>query len=181
MRREILSVSERLFARTGFRGTSLQMVADQVGCSKATLLYHFSSKGAILETLLTDLDADLARVIESVSELPEEERIRRLVSSAIGLIVTHRWALAIIRGLGETSELSPAIVSAQQRADYLRELLHGPEPSTTDLVAMHVFGDGVLGACLQLQDATDDELGEALRTVAFRLFGLDGPRPRPAS
>ena len=50
-----------LFAETGFRGTSLQRVAEQVGLSQAGLLHHFGSKSQLLADVLQrrdDLDAD---------------------------------------------------------------------------------------------------------------------------
>ena len=59
LRREILAVSQRLFSTVGFRGTSLQMIADEVGCSKASLLYHFKSKAAILDALIAGLGDDV--------------------------------------------------------------------------------------------------------------------------
>ncbi|MET9341121.1 TetR/AcrR family transcriptional regulator [Nonomuraea sp. NPDC003804] len=69
LRGHILDAALDLFATRGYKGTSLHDIAQVVGCSKASLLYYFVSKEAILTELLTPageelgaLDARLAGV-----------------------------------------------------------------------------------------------------------------------
>ena len=42
--RLILEAGERIFAKHGFRGATMQMIADQAGLPKANLHYYFDSK-----------------------------------------------------------------------------------------------------------------------------------------
>ncbi|OAH07644.1 HTH-type transcriptional regulator RutR [Rhodobacteraceae bacterium SB2] len=42
--RLILEAGERIFAQHGFRGATMQMIADQAGLPKANLHYYFASK-----------------------------------------------------------------------------------------------------------------------------------------
>lgn len=51
----ILNAATRLFAANGYKGTSLQAISDEVGVTKQTLLYHYSSKEALREAVLEDL------------------------------------------------------------------------------------------------------------------------------
>jgi TetR/AcrR family transcriptional regulator len=44
-----------LFSRHGYEATSVQAVADEVGVSKQTLLYHFSSKEGLREAVLKEM------------------------------------------------------------------------------------------------------------------------------
>ena len=54
---EILAAAARRFAVTGYKGTSLQDIARAVGCSKATVLYHFANKDEIVFELYTAYEA----------------------------------------------------------------------------------------------------------------------------
>lgn len=59
-RSKILETAARLFARQGFAGVSIQAIADRVGISKPSLLYHFPSKEDLRENVLVELFAHWA-------------------------------------------------------------------------------------------------------------------------
>jgi AcrR family transcriptional regulator len=52
-RDQIVTAALDAFALEGFRGTSLQEIADKVGITKAGLLHHFSSKEELLLAVLS--------------------------------------------------------------------------------------------------------------------------------
>lgn len=51
----ILAAGLEVFSQYGFRGSTLDMIAEVAGLSKPNLLYYFSSKDAIYKTLLAQL------------------------------------------------------------------------------------------------------------------------------
>ena len=53
-RQGILSRSATLFAEHGFTGTSITMIAEACGVSKALMYHYYSSKDAVLFDLLQD-------------------------------------------------------------------------------------------------------------------------------
>ena len=56
--RLILEAGERIFAQHGFRGATMQMIADQAGLPKANLHYYFDSKEKLYR-----------RVVEKIFEI----------------------------------------------------------------------------------------------------------------
>lgn len=66
---EILAAAARRFAVTGYRGTSLQDIAREVGCSKATVLYHFANKEALLAELMSPAIAVLRDLDDQLTGL----------------------------------------------------------------------------------------------------------------
>ena len=60
-RREIIEVSTRLIAERGYRGVSLDQIAEACGITKQGLLHHFASKPELLVAVLEHRDeVDLA-------------------------------------------------------------------------------------------------------------------------
>ena len=173
LRREILVVAQRMFSTAGFRGTSLQMIADEVPCSKAALLYHFRSKAALLEALVSDLLTDLGRMHEQLLAVPADETVARTLELGVALVVRHRAALATLRGLDEVDGLHAFSEQGRAWAEEMRLRLVGPDPGPLEQVAALTFENGLLGACLALPDLDDGVLADCLLRIGARVFALD--------
>jgi len=52
--RKILITTTRLMSERGYYGTSVQMIADEVGITKSTIFHHFKNKEAILLAILEE-------------------------------------------------------------------------------------------------------------------------------
>ena len=61
-RREIIQAAFEVFAERGFRGASLDQLAQRVGLTKAGLLHYFPSKEHLLVAVLQERDRDSASV-----------------------------------------------------------------------------------------------------------------------
>ena len=75
-RQGILSRSATLFAEHGFTGTSITMIAEACGVSKALMYHYYSSKDAVLFDLLQDHLQNLVTVVEAAAQSagkPEEK------------------------------------------------------------------------------------------------------------
>lgn len=78
---EILAVSARLFREKGFRATSMEDIASEMGITKAALYYYIESKHDLLYEIC---DSAITRLIEGVREIDAlpgtpEERLERLI------------------------------------------------------------------------------------------------------
>lgn len=173
LRREILTVAQRLFSTLGFQATSLQMIADEVSCSKAALLYHFKTKTAILDALIAGLNDELDEILRELVTPPESDRMARVLEMSVALTIRNRAALAMLRGLEELADISPAVTTVLEGTERATTLLFGPRPTAADRAAAHIFRHGVLGACLEMQDVGDDELAAALLEIGARIFRVD--------
>ena len=70
-REAVLAAATRLFARRGYGATPIQAICDEVGISKAALLYHYPSKqalhGAVLDGVLAHWGSALPRLMKAAS------------------------------------------------------------------------------------------------------------------
>jgi AcrR family transcriptional regulator len=90
-RQGILSRSATLFAEHGFTGTSITMIAEACGVSKALMYHYYSSKDAVLFDLLEDHLKNLVTVVEAAARSagrPEE----KLFAISVALLEAYRGA-----------------------------------------------------------------------------------------
>jgi AcrR family transcriptional regulator len=90
-RRGILSRSAKLFAEHGYTGTSITMIADACGVSKALMYHYYSSKDAVLFDLLADHLQHLVNVVETASR-SAGDGTERLFAISAALLEAYRGA-----------------------------------------------------------------------------------------
>jgi AcrR family transcriptional regulator len=76
---QLLGVARRLFARDGYRGASMESIAEAAGVTKPVLYQHFSSKRALYSALLASELGRLTEELETAFSQAEsnEQRLRR--------------------------------------------------------------------------------------------------------
>ena len=77
-RKRIFESGVALFATHGYRGTSVEAVAEKVGISDAGVLYHFNSKADLLLAVLSHHDARWAEMVTASKELGPAGELHRL-------------------------------------------------------------------------------------------------------
>ena len=87
----ILSRSARLFAQHGFTGTSITMIADACGVSKALMYHYYGSKDDVLFDVLSDHLKHLVAVVEASANSSADPR-ERLTAIATALLDAYRGA-----------------------------------------------------------------------------------------
>lgn len=76
----ILAAGLKVFAQYGFRGSTLDKIAEEAGLSKPNMLYYFSSKDAIYKALLARL---LENWLEPVKHIdPAGDPVEEIVNYA---------------------------------------------------------------------------------------------------
>ena len=83
-RQVILQKSAKLFAQFGYSGTSIAMIAEACGVSKALLYHYYPDKEAVLfDILSTHLDDLIASVETAVEAAPENARIHAIAAALL--------------------------------------------------------------------------------------------------
>lgn len=112
---EIVDQASALFARHGYRHTSLQQVADAAGYSKAGLLHRFSSKDAIYRAAVSSALAQTTELVERARAVPAgAQRDRALLEALLDAAVQWPGTAAFLQSVvsedprGAAPELSQA-------------------------------------------------------------------------
>lgn len=79
-RDELLDVAQRLFARNGYDGTSVNQIIAELGVSKATFYNHFNSKEDLLEALASRFARATAGAAEELLRDPTLDAFSRLTA-----------------------------------------------------------------------------------------------------
>lgn len=102
---EIIDAAATLFARHGFRETSVQRIADAVGFSKTGLLHRYPSKEALQRAVLDRCVAEMRAIAAAVADLPPGPSCDRAVLDALADLAVRRpgfvaLLLSIVSSLG---------------------------------------------------------------------------------
>jgi TetR/AcrR family transcriptional repressor of nem operon len=91
----MLDVAERLAQTRGFNGFSYADIAAEVGVTKASLHYHFSSKAALGRALITRYTERFAAALEAIAATaePAPAKLGQYVELYEGVLVRDRMCL----------------------------------------------------------------------------------------
>jgi AcrR family transcriptional regulator len=88
-RESIIAVATRLMSQKGYKGTSLQQIADLVGIHKSTLFHYFKNKEdlllSILRIAIEDVTGSLVRIVKNENLSPREKLRQAIVNHLVSL------------------------------------------------------------------------------------------------
>lgn len=83
--KHILKISEELFAKNGFDGTSVRMIAKTAGINIAMISYYFGSKEKLLETLVSYRILNFKIEIDQI--IQEEGTFMEKIDAIVAVII----------------------------------------------------------------------------------------------
>ncbi|WP_309113337.1 helix-turn-helix domain-containing protein [Saccharothrix sp.] len=164
------AVARELFLKQGLQRTSLQEIADRLGITKPALYYHFSSREALVRSIIEPLfeDGD-AFVAAAEREWPAP---RDLLEHYFALHYHHRDVVALI--VQELTALND-LGLVGKIFDWRHRLAHvllGPELSFDEEVRATVALGGIADTVMVFPDAPFEELRDAAVDAGLSTLGL---------
>ncbi|MGV9803896.1 TetR/AcrR family transcriptional regulator [Mycobacterium sp. NPDC003449] len=181
-RERVLEAALSLFSEHGVNGTSLQMIADRLGVSKAAVYYQFHSKDDIVLAVVQPVFDDMARLVRIAEAMSTPQAQREVVvSGMVDLAVQHRRVTAVFHGDPVIDTLAHARADMQDTIERITAILLGPDPDTASRIVISMLASGIYGSATdpELVDVTDEDLHRVLLDCTQRL--LREPAPAPAS
>ncbi len=172
----VIDAALGLFAEHGVHGTSLQMIADAMGVTKAAVYHQFQSKQDIVLAVMELELAKLASALDAAeAETDRSRAVKVLVEGIVEVAVERRWVVGAL-------EYDPVVVRLLRTHEpfpelfrRLNRLLAGPAPDVGNRTAAAMFLSAVGGAVTHplVADVDDDTLRAHMVEVALKLVAVD--------
>ncbi len=171
----ILHAALDLFADHGVSGTSLQMIADAVGVTKAAVYHKFKTKEEIVIAVAEMELATLEDALEAAEAQADSVAARKvLLTEVVGMAVERRrWVRALqndpvmVRLLGEHEPFRNLITR-------LYAILLNEADDTEARISAALFSSAIAGTVINplVDDIDDDTLRSVLIHLTARMFKL---------
>ena len=171
--RRIIEAALPLFAEHGVNGTSLQMIADAIGVTKAAIYHQFKTKD---EIVVAAIEVDLAKLEAALDAADADEsrmRAREVVlTQVIDLAVAHRRMVSAVQH-------DPVVVRLLAKHEPFRQLMQRLYVVLTDgdvdadaRVRAAVVSAAIGGAVMHplVMDLDDETLRSQLLQLSLQLL-----------
>ncbi|MEV4394795.1 TetR/AcrR family transcriptional regulator [Nonomuraea spiralis] len=173
LRGHILDSALSLFATRGYKGTSLHDIAQVVGCSKASLLYYFVSKEAILAELLTPAGEGLGELDARLSGLEGDQAVEAAVTGFVDLAMRFRREVKVLFQDIPVLAGHPALGAVPAVVGRLMAAMVDGSTESRGLVTAYMVIGAVSVTCASDVPVPDEDLRAELVDGALRTLGRD--------
>jgi AcrR family transcriptional regulator len=174
-RQQILETAQRLFTELGYDATSLQMIADEMGLTKAAVYYHFRAKIDILHAAMEPGIRRVEALLDEAAAIRgRRARAEYLVNGFVDFLVQNRHyaVMASTDPAAKRDKLDDKSGPLRRRA---LTLLFGDNPTGAERLSFNaVFF--IPESLPDLVDLTDEELRETLQTTMLRMLRVPSSR-----
>ena len=141
----VLDAARTLLAEHGVSGTSLQMIADHLGVTKAAVYHQFHTKDEIVLALLQKpLEEMLGVLAETEAEDTREAQLDVLLKGLVNIVLENPEAVSLIQADPEVGRLLHTRQIYREIAARVDRVMAGPHRTSASRIASALFGAGLL-------------------------------------
>ena len=174
-RERVVQAAVRLIARHGVEGTSLQMIADELGVTKAAVYHQFQTKEDIVVAVVRPIFGELLDAVDAAERrTTRAAQVDAGIRGLIDVLLRHREIAAAFAGDPVIFNVVRADAELNGLVERMGLLLAGPDPDPATRIAVSLVGSGVAAGAADpaLTDLDDDTLRDGLLVCARRALGL---------
>lgn len=168
-RQQILETAQRLFAEHGYDATSIQMIADEMGLTKAAVYYHFRAKSDMLLAVMKPGVQRIATLLDEADTMrTRRARIEHVVTGVVDFLVQNR-RYAVMASSDPAAKRHDKDEQTTLLARRALTLIYGEQPTPAERISF-AAAFAIAEHLPDLVDLTDEQLREALRTTMLRIL-----------
>ncbi len=174
----MVAAALELFAEHGVSATSLQMIADAIGVTKAAVYHQFPTKD---EIVLAAAEQELARLEEALDVAEQaaaagsrEQGLEVLLAEVVDLAVARRRMVSIMQNDPVMARFLADHEPFEAIMTRMYRLVVGDDAAASDRIPAAMLSAAIGGAVMHplVVDLDDDTLRTELLRLARRIFGL---------
>ncbi|MGV8911950.1 MAG: TetR/AcrR family transcriptional regulator [Rhodoglobus sp.] len=173
---ELQRIALAEFASAGYTGTSIQRIAELAGLSKSSVLYHFTSKEALLEAAVSPAVDRLEVLISELKEHgPSPDYREAFLENFVDFLFECRQEIHMFINQGPSLQDLPVIERANNTVRALAEFFSTNTAHPHDKMRFGIaLGGSAYMLCtadnLALPLESDDDTRSALITIMSELL-----------
>lgn len=177
-RQRLIDVAVDLFTKYSFAGTSLQMIADELGITKAAVYHHFHTREELLTAVVEPVRVRLQVIIEAAeAHRSPQARAEHMLTGYVDLAVQSRSLISVLAGDPSVIEMLRTHPDMGDLINRQIKLLADARLGPAAVVNAAVVFSGIAGAVRpNLVNHDDDTLRQYLVEACRRTLGLRTPR-----
>jgi len=170
----IVSAAAGLFAEHGVGGTSLQMIADAIGVTKAAVYHQYKSKDEIVVAVARAELARVETVLDAAAASGPEQARAALLTGMVDLAIERRRMESTLTGDPVLNRAFSVDEHFRQVMDRLYRGLVGQDSTAEARMAAAMLTAAIGGAVMHplAQDLNDDVLRSQLVRLGRRFLEL---------
>jgi AcrR family transcriptional regulator len=175
--RRIVDAALRLFGEHGISGTSLQMIADDIGVTKAAVYHQFRTKD---EIIVAAMDEPVRRLEAAVSAANAEKQSDRalevLIAQVVDLAIEFRTIVRNLQGDPIMARFLSTYEPFQTVMASVYRLLGGDRPNTRAKVRAAMVSAALASTAVHplVADLDDESLRTHMINLAYEFLARPG-------